>query len=120
MMTDCLRTEECVRMSNFINNKLKVACLPYHGKQSARERSAAHNKFISGEVRVIAATLAFGMGIDKPDIRCIVHWGMPKSVEGYYQQTGRGGRDGKPSQCTYVCRVGVAGVHPWHRRGTVL
>ena len=61
----------------------------YHGSLPAAEREQAHRAFLVGELAVIVATVAFGMGIDKPDIRHIVHWGAPKTVEEYYQQIGR-------------------------------
>ena len=71
----------------------------YHADLSAPERTLAQDEFIQGRRKIIVATTAFGMGIDKPDIRYIVHCGMPLSLENYYQEAGRAGRDGKPSDC---------------------
>ncbi|MBJ2158610.1 RecQ family ATP-dependent DNA helicase [Variovorax sp. IB41] len=71
----------------------------YHGKLGARERSAAQEAFMAGEVRVMVATNAFGMGIDKPDIRFVLHCQMPASLHAYYQEAGRAGRDGDEARC---------------------
>lgn len=76
-----------------------LVCRSYHAGMSLVDRKKVLDEFVSGKVKIIVATLAFGMGIDKPDVRYVVHYGTPKDMEGYYQEVGRGGRDGLPSQC---------------------
>uniref|UniRef100_A0A0D9X300 ATP-dependent DNA helicase n=1 Tax=Leersia perrieri TaxID=77586 RepID=A0A0D9X300_9ORYZ len=71
----------------------------YHGRMGNKAREESHRSFVRDEVLVMVATIAFGMGIDKPDIRCVIHYGCPKSLESYYQESGRCGRDGLPSVC---------------------
>ncbi len=89
------RVEELAEMLR-VND---IKALPYHAGMDAATRSANQDAFLLEQVDVIVATIAFGMGIDKPDVRFVIHYDMPKSLEGYYQETGRAGRDGGEGTC---------------------
>jgi ATP-dependent DNA helicase RecQ len=92
----CLTRASVEQAAEFLEQNGVVA-LPYHAGLDARTRAANQSRFLREDGVVMVATIAFGMGIDKPDVRFVAHLDLPKSVEGYYQETGRAGRDGRPS-----------------------
>ncbi|VBB29240.1 unnamed protein product [Acanthocheilonema viteae] len=100
----CFSRKECEELTKSLRAK-GIKALYYHAFLDANKRYITHEKWLNGEINVIIATVAFGMGIDKPDVRYVIHHSLPKSLENYYQESGRVGRDGSEAYCILFYRL---------------
>lgn len=95
----CVSRKNCENLAHTLKKKFKISCDHYHAEMKIEDRNAVQASWMKDEIQVIIATIAFGMGINKRDVRFVIHYSIPKSLEGYVQECGRGGRDGKRAEC---------------------
>ncbi|WAI00175.1 DNA helicase RecQ [Methanogenium organophilum] len=108
----CFSRKNTEELSSYLQGQ-GYSSLPYHAGLKDNIRRKTQESFVRDEIRVICATVAFGMGIDKPDIRFVLHYDLPKDIESYYQETGRAGRDGMPGECILFYDRDDLAKHLW-------
>ncbi len=104
-------------MQQYLTSELGVPAAVYHSKLHKEDRTSVHNLFMDETIRAVVATNAFGLGIDKPNIRFVVHYDLPGSLEAYTQEAGRAGRDGLPSRCILIYRMSDTRVQNYFLTG---
>ncbi|HWM92353.1 MAG TPA: ATP-dependent DNA helicase RecQ [Thermoanaerobaculia bacterium] len=108
--------KDCEAVTDYLES-LGFAVARYHGRLGGKERHRNQDRFMAGELKAVVATNAFGMGIDKPDIRFVIHYNMPGTLEAYYQEAGRAGRDGEPARCVMLFQPEDKNTHIFFLNG---
>ena len=109
--------KNALEVQQYLTNELNIPAAVYHSKLHKEDRTSVHNLFMDEAIRAVVATNAFGLGIDKPNIRFVVHYDLPGSLEAYTQEAGRAGRDGLPSHCTLIYRMSDTRVQNYFLTG---
>src|ERR1700728_2424627 len=109
--------KNALEVQKYLQDELGLPAAVYHSKLQKHDRTAVHELFMQEAIRAVVATNAFGLGIDKPNIRFVVHYDLPGSVEAYTQEAGRAGRDGKPSKCILIYRMSDTRVQNYFLTG---
>lgn len=109
--------KNALEVQRYLQQEMRVPAAVYHSKLHKEERTAVHELFMDEKIRAVVATNAFGLGIDKPNIRFVVHYDLPGSIEAYTQEAGRAGRDGEPSRCILIYRMSDTRVQNYFLTG---
>lgn len=107
----CSSRADCQHLGKVLKRTFQLSAWYYHGEMAPEERIRVQTEWMRGDIKVLAATVAFGMGIDKRDVRFVVHYSFPKNIDEYYQQTGRAGRDGEHSECVLFFKESDKSTH---------
>lgn len=107
----CISRKNCEQLCDKLKSKYNIKCDFYHADLDRNTRQMVQAKWMNDEIQIIIATIAFGMGINKKDVRFVIHYSMPKSLEGYMQECGRAGRDGRFAQCILYYQYSDRGIY---------